>query len=143
MDKGIVGTAQVVKYKTVLKGVRQKNTIGMTNLSRKIGIFKECVNDQDEDDQKSSKFLNDELKSVLEAKKIVESTFEVFSDNVAELTSLMCEMQNAKELSEAQVEELKKDITKQENELNKRGDEVEALIRESNKLLIQWEYNSA
>ena len=69
MDVGIPGTAQVVNFKAVLKGSRQKNTLGMTNLSRRIGIFKECVNG--DEDQKSSKFLSDELKSVLEAKKIV------------------------------------------------------------------------
>ena len=73
MDKGIPGTAKVVEYKITLKGARQRSSIGMTSLSRKIGIFKELVNGQDEDDQKSSSFLNDELKSVLEAKKLVES----------------------------------------------------------------------
>ena len=61
MDKGIPGTAKVVEYKIILKGARQRNSIGMTNLSRRIGIFRECLHDQDEDDQKSSMFLNDEL----------------------------------------------------------------------------------
>ena len=50
MDKGIPGTAKVVEYKITLKGARQRNSIGMTSLSRKIGIFKELVNGQDEDD---------------------------------------------------------------------------------------------
>ena len=45
---GIKGTAQVVEFKTVLKGVRQKNTLAMKNLSRQIGIFKECINGYDE-----------------------------------------------------------------------------------------------
>ena len=138
MDVGIHGTTQVVNFKTILKGSRQKNTLGMKNLARQIGIFKELVNGDEE--QKPSKLLNDKLESVLKAQKIVESTLDLVSLNIAELTSLMCEMQNARELSEAQIEELKKEITKQENEFNKRGDEVEALIRDSNKLLIQWEY---
>ena len=94
MDKGIVGTAQVVKYKTVLKGSRQKNTLGMKNLARLIGIFKECVNGDEE--QKPSEFLNGKLKNVLDTQKIVESTFDLVSLNIAELTSLICEMQNAR-----------------------------------------------
>ena len=135
MDVGIKGTAQVAEFKTVLRGSRQKNTLAMKNLSRQIGIFKECVNG---DDEKPSEFLNGKLKNVLDTQKIVESTFELVSLNVAELTSLMCEMQNDRQLSEAQVEELRQEVIEQEKKFNKRGDEMEALIRESNKLLIQW-----
>ena len=48
MDVGIPGTAQVVEFKAALKGSRQKNTLGMKNLARQIGIFKECVNGDEE-----------------------------------------------------------------------------------------------
>ena len=52
----------------------------------------------------------------------------------------MCEMQNNIQLSEAQVNELKAEVQEQENKYTKRGDENEVAIRESNKLLVQWEY---
>ena len=113
MDVGIPGTAQVVNFKTILKGSRQKNTLGMKNLARQIGIFKELVNGDEE--QKPSKLLNDKLEYVLKAQKVVESIFDVVTATVAELTSLMCEMQTAKEFSETKVEELKKDIHKTRN----------------------------
>ena len=69
MDVGIPGTAQVANFKTVLKGSRQKNILGMKNLARQIGIFKECVNGDEE--QKPSEFLNGKLKNVLDTQKIV------------------------------------------------------------------------
>ena len=73
MDQGIVGTNQVATYKSTLKGARQRSTLALNDLTRKIGIFKECVSGLDEDD-KGSTFINDELKAVLEAKKSVEIT---------------------------------------------------------------------
>ena len=91
IEVGIKGTAQVVEFKTILKGIRQKNTLKMKNLSRQIGMFKECINGYE--DQNPSGFLNGKLKNVLDAQKIVESTFDLVSLNVAELTSIMCEMQ--------------------------------------------------
>ena len=140
MDQGISGTAQVVKYKTTLKGARQKSTMAMNNLTRKIGMFKECVNNLDEDD-KGSTFLNDELKAVLEAKKTVEATYETVSQNVIELTALMSEMQLADPaLSETHVDELKKEVIAEEKKYAERSDKVKAMLRESNKLLVQWKY---
>ena len=52
----------------------------------------------------------------------------------------MCEIQNNIQLSEAQVKELKDEVEEQEKKYTKRGDENEVAIRESNKLLVQWEY---
>ena len=115
---GIKGTAQVVEFKTVLKGIRQKNTLAMKNLSRQIGMFKECINGDEE--QKPSGFLNGKLKNVLDAQKVVETTFDLVSVNIAELTSIMCEMQNDRQLSEAQVKELKEEVEEQENEIHKK-----------------------
>ena len=116
---GIKGTAQVAEIKTTLRGIRKKNTLAMKNLSRQIGMFKECVNGDEE--QKPSGFLNSKLKNVLDAQKIVESTFDVVSLNMAELTYIMCEMQNDRQLSEAQVKELKEEVREQEKKFTKEG----------------------
>ena len=66
IEVGIKGTAQVVELKTVLKGVRQRNTLAVKNLNRQIGIFKECASG---DEQKPSGFLNAKLKISLMLKK--------------------------------------------------------------------------
>merc|ERR1711888_14820 len=130
MDQGITGTAQVVKYKTTLKGARQKSTLAMNNLTRKIGMFKECVSGLDED-EKGSTFINDELKAVLEAKKSVETTYGVVSENVIALTALMSEMQlSDPKLSEAHVEQLGKEVTAEEKKYADRSDKVESQLRE-------------
>ena len=140
MDQGIKGTTMVAKYKTTLKGARQKSTFAMNNLTRKIGMFKECVSNLDED-EKGSTFLNDELKAVLEAKKSVETTYGVVSENVIELTALMSEMQlSDPKISETDVDELKKEVISEEKKYADRSDKVEALLRDSNKLLVQWKY---
>ena len=49
-------------------------------------------------------------------------------------------MQNNIQLSEAQVNELKAEVQEQENKYTKRTEENDVAIRESNKLLVQWEY---
>ena len=90
----------------------------MKNLNRKIGIFKECLIG---DEQKPSGFLNAKLKNVLDAQKVVETTFDLVSLNIAELTSIMCEMQHNIQLSEAQVKELKDEVEEQEKKYTKEG----------------------
>ena len=112
----------------------------MNNLTRKIGMFKECVSGLDED-EKGSTFINDELKAVLEAKKSVETTYGVVSENVIELTALMSEMQlSDPKISETHVQELSKEVIAEEAKYADRSDKVEALLREGNKLLVQWMY---
>ena len=61
---------------------------------------------------------------------------------IMDLTSLMCELQNDSNLTDVHIEELKKDIAEQKNKLNTRSSSVDELIKESNRLLLEWEYNS-
>ena len=136
---GDQGTARVGKIKTTLRGSRQKSTLAMNNLRRQIGIFLELVHDTDP--SKPSKLVHSKLEGVLKAQKVVESTYEVVMENVAELTAEMSEMQNDKSLNDKHIEELKKDILDQESKLGKRGDEIEKLMKESNRLLVEWEYS--
>ena len=51
-------------------------------------------------------------------------------------------MQNSIQLSEAQINELKTDVQEQEKKYTKRTEENDEAIRESNKLLVKWEYTS-
>ena len=139
MDVGVIGTSKIGGIKTTLKGARQKNTLAMTNLKRQIGIFLEMVHDADP--SKQSKLITNKLEGVLKAQKIVESTYDVITENVATLTAELSEMQNHPDLNEKHVEELKKDILDQETKHEKRGDEYARLMGESNKLLVEWEYN--
>ena len=140
MDQGIAGTDQVAKFKATLRGARKRSTLALNDLTRNIGIFKECVSSLGEDD-KSSSFINDELKAVLEAKKTVETTYGVVTENLVALTSLMSEMQlSDPKLSEAHVEQLGKEVIAEEKKYTERCDKVEEQLREANKLLIQWNY---
>ena len=140
MDQGITGTTQVATLKATLKGARQRNTMSLNDLTRKLGIFKEFVSGLDEED-KGSSFVNDELKAVLEAKTTVESTFGIVTKNVADLTALMSEMQlSDSKLTEAHVDQLGKEVTAEEKKYAERCDKVEEKIREANKLLVQWNY---
>ena len=135
IEVGIQGTARVVELKTSLKGLRQKNTLAVNSLNRHLGIFKECVSG---DDQKPSGFLNSKLKKVHDALTVVENTYDLVTNDIYELTSILCEMQNSIQLSEAQINELKTDVHEQEKK-QKRTEEKDEAIRESNKLLVKWE----
>ena len=90
---------------------------------------------------KPSKLLNGKLEKVQKAQKLVESTFDTIMTTIMDLTSLMCELQNDSNLTDVHIEELKKDIAEQENKLNTRSSSVDDLIKESNRLLLEWEYN--
>ena len=80
IEVGIQGTAKVVELKTVLKGVRQRTTLAVKNLNRKIGIFKDCISS---DEQKPSGFLNAKLKNVLDAQEVVEKSYDLVSVNIS------------------------------------------------------------
>ena len=82
------------------------------------------------------------LKNVLDAQEVVEKTYDLVTNNIYELTSILCEMQDNIQLSEAQVNELKTEVQEQENKYTKRTEENDEAIRESNKLLVKWEYTS-
>ena len=45
---------------------------------------------------------------------MVESSFDLVTNDISEQTSLLCELQNSNSLSEAQVTELKTDVNEQE-----------------------------
>ena len=134
---GIHGTAKVVQLKTNLKGLRQRNSLAVKSLNREIGLFKECVS---EEDQQPSGFLNSKLKKVNDALKVVESSYDLVTNDIYELTSLLCELQNSTQLSEAQVTELKTDVNEQEKKYEGRTNENDVVVSEANKLLVKWEY---
>ena len=114
---GVQGTAKVVQLKTNLKSLRQKNSMAVKSLLREIGLFKECIS---EEDQQLSGFQNSKHKKVAEALKVVESSFDSVTNDISELTSLLCELQNSNQLSEPQVTELKTDVNEQEKKYEAR-----------------------
>ena len=81
------------------------------------------------------------LKKVQKAQRMTEATFDTIVTTIMDLTSFMCELQNDPSLTAEHVEELKKDITAQEDKLTTRGNSVDELIKESNNLMVEWEYN--
>ena len=83
---GVHGTAKVVQLKTNLKSLRQKNSLAVKSLIRELGLFKECVS---EEDQQLSGFQNSKLKKVAEALKVVESSYDLVTNDISELTSLL------------------------------------------------------
>ena len=134
---GVHGTAKVVQLKTNLKSLRQKNSLAVKSRIKELGLFKEFVS---EEDQQLSGFQNSKLKKVAEALKVVESSYDLVTDDISELTSLLCELQNSTQLSEAQIAELKTDVSEQEKKYEGRTKENDVVVSEANKLLVKWEY---
>ena len=111
--------------------------MAVKSLLRETGLFKECIS---EEDQELSGFQNSKLKKVADALKVVESSYDLVANDISELTSLLCELQNSTQLSEAQIAELKTDVSEQEKKYEGRTKENCVVVSEANKLLVKWEY---
>ena len=112
MDIGVNGTAKVGKLKTQLKGFGQKNTLCQTDLRRKLSVFKEIIGGATKPDP--SNLLNEKLRKIPVAQKLVESSFDTITTTIVDLSSLMSKLQLDPKLSSAHVVELKDDIADQE-----------------------------
>ena len=79
IEVGVQGTANVVKLKTNLKSLRTRNTMAVKSLLREMGLFKECIS---EEDQQLTSFQNTQLKRVAVSLKSVETSFDSVSENL-------------------------------------------------------------
>ena len=89
---------------------------------------------------KPSKLINEKLDRMQKAQGKTEASYDTIVSTIMELTSLMCEMQNNINLTSAHVDELKNDIKSQEKAMETRGKSVDGLIKESNRIMFEWEY---
>ena len=89
-------------------------------------------------DLKPSKPMKDKLNRIQRAQENTESTFEDIVMMVANLTSLLCEIQNEPDITPEHIEELKEDIQKQEAAVEERAKSVNALVQQCHIICKDW-----